>query len=306
MPAEEPILDDPTAALVVDLDKWRLGGAANGALFFEPVGVPPPPEEPPPPPSDEPPPPPPPPPEEPPPPPPPPTEWTNYQKTVELQSGALFQRARFTRPSWVAESGVVGTGFKLATLEDVEFSNLRYGMKIGSGDQSEGLTVTRAVMRNVQQGMFLANLHDGLFENVDIEARTTGSTAKPHCLYIDQGCKDLTFRVLKLRGGLGQSIHCYMDKGTWGEAIKFYEVDVENLLHGAVVIQNHRNGVIDGGRLVSGGGEPGIKLYSGVTGWLFRGLDVWADRLYEAKGGNTQCRFQSCTLNGKPQPDVTL
>ena len=138
-----------------------------------------------------------------------------------LWSGDVIDGKSFTGIDYAvnAASGAYNTAVTGATVSRCYFESCRFGIKAGSGPVCSGLTFDRLVARDCRMPIFVADVVDSTFTDLDLEGRP-GET-RDHCMYLERGLKRLTFRNLTLTKGGGYCLHMYNVSGVRGEDLLF-------------------------------------------------------------------------------------
>jgi hypothetical protein len=139
--------------------------------------------------------------------------------------------------------GIKVDGCTGVTIDDCAFNNLWYGVKIGTGYQSSGLTFTNSKAVNNCQALFVACLSDSTFQNLDLGVDSTGTWGKNHVVYMNRDNHNLTFSNVTLTGGRGQALQLYMetqDTGDTSDNITFSGLTITTSYGPIVISQNYK------------------------------------------------------------------
>jgi hypothetical protein len=58
-------------------------------------------------------------------------------------------------------------------------------------------------------GLFVANVHESTFSRLNLNCVNDAVPERPHCLYMEQGCRDLVFNDVTLTKGTGYCLQIY-------------------------------------------------------------------------------------------------
>lgn len=151
----------------------------------------------------------------------------------------------FPLPLVYGTYGIRGSGISQGTIRNVVIDNAYGGVKIGSGSQSVGLVVDSYSTTNNAQSLFLADVSDSTFRNMDLHIATTAefdSHGRRHVIYLEKDNHNLRFSHLRLRGGTSYALQLFHGGG-WAEAssdLTFDDVTIESpALNGAVVLGDY-------------------------------------------------------------------
>jgi len=220
----------------------------------------------------------------------------NASSPVYLNRQSVVANASFSGGSTPnSEQGIYGWGLSSATVRHVYGSHLAYLVKIGSGDQSYNLTMDDVVSRNTCQGIFLANVSDSTFTNLDLDCTPDGPwwSGKPHCLYLERGCHNLSFKNVVLTGTTaGQAFHAYneTDQPSSGLVIDGMTIGTpEKPVRAFVISSGWSNVTIRNLKIYAVTNEPVLLTYGASTNVTIDGFEIW--------GGNA-------LVGAYPQPEL--
>ena len=133
--------------------------------------------------------------------------WGSGVRNVSLD-GLTFQGpGASSSTSAVQIAGPIGL-----RATNLVFRGLHYGLKLGSGPQGSNVVVDGMVARDCAEPLFVANVSDSTFSNLDIQAPNL-NTNLWHCIYLERELHNLTFNNVRLTGGSGYSLQLYYSGG---------------------------------------------------------------------------------------------
>ena len=133
--------------------------------------------------------------------------WGSGLQNVSF-NGLTFQGpGSFSSTSAIQLAGPVNCQFTNLVFEDLSF-----GLKLGSGPESSGLLVDNIVARRCAQPLFVANVSDSTFSNLDIQADALANSLDQG-IYLERGNHNLTFQNVKVAGGGGYCLQLYTESG---------------------------------------------------------------------------------------------
>jgi hypothetical protein len=189
---------------------------------------------------------------------PPPVTYTP-SGTLTLATGSVIERKSFTDLAL----GIKGTSnsgsiaINGAAIRDCLLTRCADGIKIGSGPQSSGITIERVTAVDCIAPLFLANISDSTFTDLDIDATPAGGY--DHCAYLERGLIRCTFRNMRLTRGGGYCLHLYHETGA----------DCEDLLFEDCIFD------------ARGGGKRAMVIYPGCKRITMRRCKFLIDRADE-------------------------
>ena len=199
--------------------------------------------------------------------------------------------------------GISGSGLDGNTIQDVRFENLDYGLKIGAGAQSRGLRIDDVIATNNTQAIFVANLSDSRFSNLDLQSYyvpDAQSGNKNHVIYLERGNHNLTFENVTLSGGSGQTLqmYCYNNRNEPSDHITFKGLTIENANHGPIVISGGYSHVtIKNLKATATGDEfPVIQLYGDATDITIDGFECWGGQALLGTADGPSARARNVVL----------
>ena len=151
---------------------------------------------------------------------PPPVTYTPSGE-VRITSGAALSTL-----SWTGlDVGVWGEGSVGASISDCRADGCRFGIKIGSGPTTRGLSIARYISTDTRIPLFLADTEDATITDLDLAGRV--GTNGDHCIYMERGNKRLTGRNWNLRHGADYCLHFY--DGTFSGTYTSEDIDLEHI-----------------------------------------------------------------------------
>jgi hypothetical protein len=99
-------------------------------------------------------------------------------------------------------------GLNGGTFSDLKFTNMEYGLKIGSGATSYSLDVDNIDMYTCRTGIYLEDVETSTFDNMNIDCVDTSN--QEHCIYIEGDVSGLEFTDVTLTGGGGYCLQLYI------------------------------------------------------------------------------------------------
>jgi uncharacterized protein YkwD len=218
--------------------------------------------------------------------------------SIELKSGGAVANTIFRWSSVNNDQrGIVGNGINGATVRNIRTENAWTGMKIGSGAQSYNIDLDGFSSQNDVQSLFLANVSNSTFRNLDLSVNSSGNYGKNHAIYLERGNSGLSFYNVKTRGGAGQPLHLYHESGTSGTGrdIVFDGLDVSSV-SGPIVIQGYERVIIRNARLSGGSDFPILQLRTGVKEVVLEDFEAWGGTSLVGVSSSTTDRPQRITL----------
>ena len=176
-----------------------------------------------------------------------------------------------------------GNGINGATLTHLLIENSHYGMKIGSGAQSQGIQADGLIFRHAAEPLFLADVSDSTFTNLDIQADRY-SNNQWHGIYMERDLHNITIRDSVIRGGSGYTVQMYYSGGG-SSGILFENVTID-AREGRypLVIWGYSNVTFRNVTLLADPASDGaiVRLHGTATNILFDG--------FTASGGSALVR----------------
>jgi hypothetical protein len=197
--------------------------------------------------------------------------------------GLVIQGRTFNGTSpYYGAIGIDASGSQGGVIRDVRLENLAYGLKIGSGPQTRGLSVDGVVATNNSQALFLANVSDSNLRNLDLQCYSVAdapSGSKNHVIYLERGNHNLLFTNVTLSGGSGQTLQmfCYENRDEPSDDITFDGLTIRDSVHGPIVISGGYSRVtIKNLRATASGADfPVIQLYGDADNIVIDGFECW-------------------------------
>ena len=150
----------------------------------------------------------------------PPVTYTPSDE-VCITSGATLSAL-----SWSGlDVGVWGEGSEDASVSDCRADSCRFGIKIGSGPTTRGLSIARYISTDTRIPLFLADTEDSTLTDLDLAGRV--GTNGDHCIYMERGNKRMTGRNWSLKHGADYCLHMY--DGTFNGTFTSEDIDLEHI-----------------------------------------------------------------------------
>jgi hypothetical protein len=198
-------------------------------------------------------------------------------RAVTLTSGAFLADILFRWPAVNREQyGLLGTGLQGASIQNVRTENAWTGIKLGSGELSSGIELEGFSSQNDVQSLFLANVSDSSFRDLDLSVDSSGSYGRNHAIYLERGNSRLSFHNVRLRGGQGQALHLYHESGAAGTGrdILFDGLDIVSA-SGPIVIYGYERVTIRNARVTGGADRPIVQLGPEVRDLVIENVEAW-------------------------------
>ena len=123
---------------------------------------------------------------------------------------------------------IFSTGMQNSSIRRIKIENCDYGIKLGSGNQSNGWVIEDIVTRNVGiLSLQPIDVSNSTFRNLDLQNRMDTGTGM--CVYIERDNHNLTFENLRCVGGSRNCIQLYNGYGTpTSDHISFRDTYLDN------------------------------------------------------------------------------
>lgn len=137
-------------------------------------------------------------------------EAFGYMMNITGRTGIELDNLGFYSPTnTVSVDGIYLSGCTAPKLSNLRFTNLRYSIKTGSGNQGTNYDFDDITVVNGVTGMYLSDIYGGTFDNMDINAANLGSN-QYHGQYMERNLNNLTFTNCTWSGGGGYSLQMYI------------------------------------------------------------------------------------------------
>jgi Right handed beta helix region len=195
---------------------------------------------------------------------------------------------------WVRSSGGV-TGVKLQNI--TVSGSPRYGVKFGGAGGDIQVDVDRLTVESADTALYLGDVVNSTFANMDLNARRVSGTNQYHTLYLEGDCDNLLFKDSTFTGGSGYTIHMYGGHST--------DVTMDNCVIDArsgripIVVSDGHDGIIFKNCTIYGNDNVPLIVQYGATDVVFENCTfVGGSSLGENLDNEIQ--FINCTRNGTP------
>ena len=124
-------------------------------------------------------------------------------------------------------SGIAIHGAINCRVQKVQFENLDYGMKLGSGPIASGWVVQEIVARNCSIPIYASHMVDSDFTGLDLEGGSRSGNERGHCIYLEQEMRRVTFTDLALTQPSGYALHLYNGSGGTSSDLTFSNITMD-------------------------------------------------------------------------------
>jgi hypothetical protein len=161
--------------------------------------------------------------------------------------------------------GIHMSSYQNLDIEDVSFENLEYGLKLDTGGSN--VKVVRVSSTGTPRPLYVAYCAGGYFSDLNFDLSQAPGTFSKH-IYVNDGCSNLTFERLTLKGGGNWAMQvCRTDGGGLTHDITVRDVHLLNVTAGLVVTAGASHvsfsGITGSGMLPKGGEGVWFGIQSG-------------------------------------------
>ncbi len=173
------------------------------------------------------------------------------------------------------EYGLLVNGATGCTLENLRFSDLRFGMKLGAGEMSSGWMVRDIVARSCRIALFLASCKDSSFVNLNLHGEPEQpSNVHDHTVYINEDVTNCVFNGCSFSGGAGWALQFWADRGgTRNLTFTNTVIDARNGNHPIVVGPSFSDITFTNTTIYAKTGDSAVWFYGG-SNFTFDGFAV--------------------------------
>ena len=205
-----------------------------------------------------------------------------------------------------SDAAVSGSGVNGATISNLSSDGYSYLVKIGSGAQSYNINAKDLTCTANSQGIFLANVSNSTFTNLNLNAQNPAWGGKPHAIYIERGNHDLTFTnvmVTASQAPAGQAIHLYADtiSSDPTDNITFDGLTVGSPtqpVRAIIVANGYSHITFRNLTAYSVTDDPVIAVYGGADSITVDGFECWGGSALVAQTGGSGSATNIVVENG--------